>query len=271
MAKKAELLEEAKRRNLDVNSKTTVAELEALLGDETTQAGGSESASTAERNNIDKVKVNDNENGEATNGTTKEGSEDTVTNTESVPQNGVEGVEVFESTDNEVAKKADEARTAEEVKFADESNPNQKSRVNSTQGEEFDQDGNVRTGGKSYGIADDDLTNFTFPEENKGKAPEEEQTEQFTGRVSAAPASPGSFLNTDTNAKEWSIEEQQAEEEVFKDEENGISARVLTSTGGYVRIKFFRNNLAFGTYRSHDYDRAEAEKFLSKLKEQAGL
>lgn len=273
MATKAELQEQAKSQGVDFTSKTTKAELEQLLSSDATTdtAGGQKSEPTAETDGVETVKVNENENGEATNGTTKDGSETPVENVESVPQNGADGIEVFKTTDNKIAEEADEARTKEEVAFADESNPNQKSRVNATQGHEYDQDGNPRAGGKSYGVSDDDITNFVYPTENDGKAPEDEDKETFTGRVSSVAVQPGSFLNSDTNAGEWDIEDVQAEEKALSDEENGISARVLTSTGDYVRVKFFRNNLAFGTFRTRDYSRGQAEDFLSKLKEDAGL
>lgn len=274
MATKQELQEQAKAKGVEFNSKTTKAELEAAVNgsDETTvTAGGQESQPTAETQEVDSVKVNENESGEATNGTTKDGSEKPVKNTDSVPQNGVETVEVFETTDNEVAKQADAARTKEEVQFADESNPNNKSRVNSTQGEKYDQDGNLRTGGKSYGIADDDVTGYVFPEDNRGKEPEGVEDEAYTGRVVSAPVTPGSFLDSGTNAGEWDVERIQAEGDALSDRANGITAVVTTSTGDYVRIKFFYNNLTLGTFRSRNYERSQAEKFLERLKQDRGL
>lgn len=275
MATRDELYKEAKAKGLDVKSNAKKAELEEALNsgaDSATHedAGGKKSEPVAETDNVETVKVNDNEGGEATNGTTKDGEEGEVQNTESIPQNGVDSIATLQTTDNEVAKAADAARTKEELEFADESNPNQKSRVNSTQGAEFDQDGRPRTGGKSYGVAADDVSNFEFPEENKGEK-KESNTETNTGRVTPSAVQPGSFLNTDTNAGEWDVERQQEEEKALSDPENGIAARVLTSTGDYVRVKFFRNNLIFGTYRTRDYDQGEAKEFLGKLKKERGL
>lgn len=256
---KAELLEQAKSEGLDVNTKTTKAELEALLSDSGDQ----------------EVTVNENKDGEATNNTTEEGDESSVENTESIPQNGVTEIETLDVTDNPVAKKADEARTEEEVEFADESNPNQKARTAATDDAEYDQDGNLRTGGKSYGVADDDVNGVVFDKQNAGEKKENEG-EQFTGRVMNDPDAPNRVLNPeagsddDTNAHEWEVEDQQKLEEELSDEKNGIQARVTTSAGSYVRIKYFYNNKPLGTYKSRDFDKKKAAEFRDSLVEERG-
>ena len=69
MATKAELQEQAKAQGVKFNSKTTKAELEDKLsqGPAIVDAGGKASEPTAETDNVETVKVNENENGEATN------------------------------------------------------------------------------------------------------------------------------------------------------------------------------------------------------------
>lgn len=137
MATKQELYEEAKARGLNVTSRTTKAELESLVAP-----------------NFD---------GEATNGTVKEGDDTPLTRGESVPNSGQTDVETVDVNSDEAAKEADEARTEEEFKFADESVPNEKGRFAGQQegdsvdeeGRPVDQDGNIRTGGKSYGVSAD--------------------------------------------------------------------------------------------------------------------
>lgn len=136
MTKKADLLKEAQARNLDVTDKNTVAEIKDALN-----------------KHSEEVVVNENENGEATQNTTKEGDESPVTNTESIPQNGVTEIETTPAP-NPIAEEADARRTEGEIKFADESNPNLKGRAGNS--DDVDQDGNVRTGGKSYGVAAND-------------------------------------------------------------------------------------------------------------------
>jgi hypothetical protein len=256
---KAELLEQAKSQGLDVNTKTTVAELREKLG-----------------TSDEVVTVNENKDGEATNNTTEEGNESSVENTESIPQNGVTEIETLDVTDNPVAKKADDARTEDEVKFADESNPNQKARTAATNDADYDQDGNLRTGGKSYGVADDDVQGVVFDKQNEGQAPEN-TGEHFTGRVMNDPDAPNRVLNAeagsdeDVNAHEWTVEDQQKLEDQLSDPKNGVQARVTTSTGDYVRVKFFFNNKPLGTYKSRGFDKKKAVEFRKKLVDERGL
>lgn len=260
MATKAELLEQARERGLDVKTDSTKAELESMLNDRNTSSGNDEQA-----------QVSRNEDGEATNGTSRQGDDSPIDNTDSIPQNDVDRIDVRETTDNPVAKRADAERTKEEIEFADESNPNQKARNAATEGAEYDQDGNPRTGGKSYGVSEDDVEGTVFDERNKGEAPEDED-EPFTGRVMSEPARVGSFINpseeNDTNNQEWSVEDQQKLEDSLSSPGDGIRARVTTSAGSYVRIKFFHNNKPLGTYRSRNFKEGEAQKFLSRLREE---
>jgi len=266
MANKAELLEQAKEKGLDVKSSTTKAELESMLAESgsDTPETGTASGTGALPSVVDATSENtNNPNGEKTNGTTKDGSEEPVTNETAVPQNGDTEVSTLDVTDNPVAKRADESRTEEEVTFADEANPNQKRRDGGAPGEEYDQDGNPRTGGYSYGVSADDTANTVPNEENKGEAPEEDSE---VARVQNEAVEVGSFINTDTNHAEWSIEDQQKLEDSLSDREAGIQARVTTSAGDYVRVKFFHNNKPLGTYTSRKFDEGEAKSFLSELR-----
>lgn len=166
MATKAELLEQAKQAGFNVNTKTTKADLESMLGNReqaTTAVNKASQEQAPEKQVADNtpVVVNENENGEATSGTTLDGDQSQVHNTDSIPQNHVAEIKTtphdeLPPSSREVAKAADEARTAGELEFANESNPNMKGRKASAAGEDFDQDGNLRTEGYSYGVAPDD-------------------------------------------------------------------------------------------------------------------
>lgn len=206
-----------------------------------------------------------NENGEKTNGTTKDGSTAPVKNTTSVPQNGVTEVETTDAP-NDIAKEADEARTEDEVKFADESNPNQKARYQGAHGDELDQDGNQRTGGYSYGVAEDDPTG-TVPEEyNRGQTQDGQKGEPVES-VRYEHAEHRDFLNDPrANSREWTLDEQRKLEDTLSDESAGVTARVSTSAGDYVRVKFFHNNKPMGTYTSRKFSQSEATKFLKELR-----
>ena len=268
MPSKAELQEEAKNRGIEFNSNATKAELEQLLD------GSSSNELSGDTQDVEQVQVNQNDEGEATNGTTKQGSEAPVENTENVPQNGETDIQTTEESEkNPVAEKADASRTEEEVKFADESNPNQKARNTATQGQEFDQDGNPRTGGKSYGTSADDTTGIVHDPQNDGQEKEGGE-EAFTGRVANDPAPIGSYLNPeageegDTNNTEWSVEDQQKVEESLSQLDKGVRARVVISAGNYVKIKFLYNNKPLGSYKSRDFNEADAASFRDKLVDQ---
>jgi len=203
------------------------------------------------------VEVASNQGGEATNGTAQDGNDKPLENTSSVPQNDQDSVETTPA-ENETAKEADERRTKEEFKFADESNPNQKAR-NAGAEDEFDQDGNPRTGGYSYGVAPDD-TRGTVPEPaNRGSAPNE-------ASVNSVPAEDRLVnLNGNQNAAEWSDKDQRKLEKELSTPEKGIMARVTTSVGDYVKVKFFKNNKPMGTYTSRKFDKQNAKKHLKNL------
>ncbi len=263
MATKAELLAQAKEQGLDVNTSISKKELENKLNQGSPQD---------ER--VDEVTVNENQDGEATNDTTKEGDEKSVENTESIPQNGVTKIEVLEVTDNEVAKKSDAARTKIEIQFADESNPNQKARNEGDQ--EYDQDGNLRTGGKSYGVSADDADGTVFDKQNEGEAPKKND-EPFTGRVMNQPQNEFNYLNpvsgqdSDEQNNEWEVKDQFKLEEELSDPKKGIAARVSTSAGNYVRVKFFWNNKPLGTYKSRAYSKKDLKDFLKRLMDERDI
>lgn len=258
MATKAELLDQAREQGLDVNSKTTKSELESMLA--------SNDTSNTNTNGGDVV-VNENDNGEATNGTTKQGDESPVKNGENVPQNGVTEIETTPET-SVTSTNGDENRSEEEIKFADEANPNNKARYTGAGGGEYDQDGNLRTGGKSYGVADDrneEVSQDVFLS-NRGEAPEGSDRVLESTYFNPTPGE-----DNDTNNQEWDKEDQEKLEESLSQPDEGIVARVTTSTGSYVRVKFFRNNLPFGTFKSRDFTEAKAAKYRDDLKESRGL
>lgn len=219
--------------------------------------------------NSESVVVQENKDGEATNGTTLQGNTDPVENTQSVPQNGVTEVETLDVTDNEIAKEADESRTEDEVKYADESNPNQKGRTTSAGGAEYDQDGNLRTDGYSYGVAPDDTRGVDESafEENKGEAPEDSKEDKFAGkRVFVAEAKQVDTTNTDDTNVESTPEEVVALEKELSRPKDSVSARVVSSTGSYYKIKFFRNNKPLVTYkaRTNKLDKGEVKAFVDE-------
>lgn len=224
---------------------------------------------------VESIKVNENEEGEATNGTTKEGDTSPVFNTDKIPQNGVKKIEVLEVTDNPIAKEADENRTEEEVQFADESNPNQKGR-NASAPTEYDQDGNLRTDGYSYGVAPDDTRGIDVDEafeENRGEAKDPVKDKFFGKRVFSAERPQTDVVNQDDPNVEVDAEDVAKLEDQLSDKKNNISARVTSSTAGYYRIKFFRNNKPFVTYKSRGakLDKREVKSFLNAaLKEADG-
>lgn len=168
MATKDELLAKARELGLKVTSHMKKSDVEATLSNRES-ASNKMNARTQNQDKPsepktpvqDEVVVNENVNGEATSGTTLDGSTDPVKNTDSIPQNDVSEIKTTPHSDlppssREVAKAADEARTSGELAFANESNPNRKGRSASAKGETHDQDGNLRTDGYSYGVAPDD-------------------------------------------------------------------------------------------------------------------
>lgn len=175
MATRDELYKRAKEENVDVKSSAKKAEIEKALDKAGVSLGEQkEQKSESKRDNkrqnkqekqeskksstnvedvqpVDEVVANQNEGGEATHGTTLDGNEKEVKNTTSIPQNGQTEIQTFGDPQPE-----DEARTESEVRYADEANPNQKARKYVPG--EVDEDGNTRTGGKSYGVSSNDPT-----------------------------------------------------------------------------------------------------------------
>lgn len=245
MATKAELLEQAKALGLDVKSSITKKELE----------------STLQNSNFETVVVNENENGEAKAGTTEDGQTDPVENTESVPQNGVTEIETLNAieanADSSIAEEADAARTKKNIQFADESNPNQKGRNTVAPGE-YDQDGNLRTDGKSYGVSDDSHVEVS-EETLEINAGEKKEEEARFDRVYAEPSEDGALGN------HYNDEDAESLEKELSDEKKSIVARVTTAAGSYVRIKFFKDGKPFGTYKSRQFKLKEAKEFLKRL------
>lgn len=260
----------ARRNNRD-NAKTSEeTPSTATTAPELQDAGeveGMETNVADTQGSVESVRVNENRDGEATNGTTKQGDESPVQNTDKIPQNGVKKIDVLEVTDNPIAKEADASRTEEEVQFADESNPNQKGRSASAP-TEYDQDGNLRTDGYSYGVAPDDTRGVTEDafDENRGEAPEE-QDNKFEGKVVfTSDRAQTETVNQDDPNVEVSEKEVAKLEDQLSDPENGISVRVLSSTSGYYRIKFLRNNKPLAIYKSRgaSLDLKEVKAFLKE-------
>lgn len=223
--------------------------------------------------NPESVTVNENEGGEATHGTSKEGDESPVENTDKIPQNDVTEIEraqdVTEAEADEIGEKADLDRTEEELQYADESNPNQKGRNAAAPGK-YDQDGNLRTDGYSYGVAADDTRGMDedATKLNEGEEPEKENPkEKFTNkRVFVAERTQTDTTNQEDPNVELSAEEVEKLEEELSRPKDGVSARVVSSTASYYRIKFFRNNKPFVTYkaRTNKLDKAEVKKFVTE-------
>lgn len=223
------------------------------LVDETKKVGNE----PVEREDV--VVVAENTDGEATNGTTLEGNKEPVKNTDSIPQNGVTEIETTEAP-NDIAKEADEARTEEQIKFSDESNPNQKARTKGAPSE-YDQDGNPRGSGYSYGVAPEDGEASTeVVEQNSGEKKEVEERRDDERTFTASPT----VLNNSEPAEEVDVEKLEDE---LSNEKEGIKARVVSSTGNFFKIKFFKNGLPLGTYKAKtkNLDKSEVNEFVEKL------
>lgn len=216
----------------------------------------------------EEVQVNENKSGEATNNTTQQGDTSTVENTDKIPQNGVDKIETLQVTDDPIALEADANRTKEEIQFADESNPNQKGR-NASAPEEYDQDGNLRTDGYSYGVAADDTRSLSEDavKANAGEAPEkaDPKTKFHNVRVFTADSQQVDTVNTEDTNVELTPEEVTKLEDDLSRPDDGVSARVVSSTGSYYRIKFFRNNKPFITYKAktNKLDKKEVKAFVT--------
>lgn len=74
-------------------------------------------------------------------------------------------------------------------------------------------------------------------------------------------------LNSDVNANEHTVEDQQKLEKELSDEDAGIQARVIQSAKNYVKIKWFRDNKPFVTYKSRTFDKSDAKKFLKESRD----
>lgn len=260
----------ARRKKNGTNAKTdqetvgTAPTTAPELQEEGEVEGMETNVKDTQEGSVESVVVNENKDGEATNGTTKEGDDSPVKNTDKIPQNGVTEIEVMQVTDNEVATEADKDRTVEEVKFADESNPNQKGR-NASAPTEYDQDGNLRTDGYSYGVAPDDTRGITDDAFEPNKGEKKEEGDKFDGSpVYSHKSLQTDRVNTDDPNVEVSAEDIEKLEEELSDDSNGIKARVTSSTNNYYRIKFFRNNKPFVTYKSRGekLDKSEVQAFV---------
>lgn len=246
----------ARRKKSGTNAKTN----QETVGNE---ANVQDVASTPEE-----VQVNENKGGEATNNTTQQGDTSTVENTDKIPQNGVDKIETLQVTDNPIALEADANRTKEEIQFADESNPNQKGR-NASAPDEYDQDGNLRTDGYSYGVAADDTRGISDDalKANAGTPPEDTnpKTKFDNKRIFVADSQQTDTVNTtDTNVEVTDEDVQKLEDELSRPKD-GVQARVVSSTGSYYRIKFFRNNKPFVTYKAKTdkLDKKEVKAFVT--------
>jgi predicted DNA binding CopG/RHH family protein len=195
-----------------------------------------------------------------------------VENTESIPQNGVTEIDTTPAP-NDIAKEADESRTEAEIKFADESNPNQKARVSAAP-DEYDQDGNERGGGKSYGVAAEDLRGQDLEavqEFNKGEKQEPESDPNDEPVFLNRGEQVDTINQNDTN-DEMTEEDQKKLEDKFSRPKDNITARVSTSVGHNVRIKFFRRGLPFVIYKSRapKLNAGEVNRFLDRQLELRG-
>lgn len=72
-------------------------------------------------------------------------------------------------------------------------------------------------------------------------------------------------VNGDQNANEHTVDEQRELEKELS--EDGFQARVIQSAKNYVKIKWFRDNKPFVTYKSRSFDKADAKRFLKESRE----
>lgn len=84
------------------------------------------------------------------------------------------------------------------------------------------------------------------------------------GHVKVKATTPKKLVNTDLNAREASVKEQEKLEKALSVPAKGVQARVVISTGDYVKVKFFRNNKPFATYKSRAFDVKDAKAFVKK-------
>lgn len=130
--------------------------------------------------------------------------------------------------------------------------------------------------GYSYGVAPDDDENVVEDEESDDNdvdtsVPGYKDTER-DAKVYNAPVSPKDYVNDQTNNDNELDEAGQTElAESLSRPEYGVTARVIVSTGNYVKIKFFRNNKPFAIYKSRLFDEGDAQAYIDSQIEQQGL
>lgn len=70
-------------------------------------------------------------------------------------------------------------------------------------------------------------------------------------------------MAVDTNNAEWSKEEQfELADSLSTD---NITAQVVTSTGKYVKVKFYRDNKPLTIFKTRDYKDGDAQKHLDEF------
>ena len=77
----------------------------------------------------------------------------------------------------------------------------------------------------------------------------------------------GSVVNSGTNDSEASSAARTTLETALSDSGNSIVARVVTLTGTYLKVKWFRNGKVFGTFKSRNYTQNKAITSLEYLKQ----
>jgi dipeptidyl aminopeptidase/acylaminoacyl peptidase len=80
--------------------------------------------------------------------------------------------------------------------------------------------------------------------------------------ASSAPTADTMDYNGATNAQEYSDEDKTKLEEELSRE--GIVARVITATGNYMKVKFFRDGKPFAVYKGKSGSKEGAQSFLDE-------
>lgn len=74
-------------------------------------------------------------------------------------------------------------------------------------------------------------------------------------------------VNKNTNNLEHTAQERTDEAVFLSDAANNITARVIVWAGTYLKVKWFKDNKVFGSYKSKNYNRSRAQASLAYLKD----
>jgi hypothetical protein len=108
-------------------------------------------------------------------------------------------------------------------------------------------------------------------------APDEEQKstvpDNFNAQVVNHRPDVSEYINANTdNNEELSPKKQLKLEKELSDPKNGINARVITSTGNYIKVKLFHDNKPFAIYKSRmGYNKGEIQEFIKEQRDAQGF